>query len=178
MRLQLKIIVGSLLLLFIIVETLNHTLTKNISISEPIGYYLKLRIFGTIKRGNKYLICVTDVKYIAVLKQLGLPDIPNQCTHNSPYLIKQVAGVPGDAIEITKPGVLINNQLQLNSEGFTSAHNINLYPLPVGYKTILHKNEYFMLGITPHSVDSRYFGVVNRNQFYKQTILIFKESIP
>lgn len=178
MRLQLKIIIGSLLLLFIIVETLNYTLTKNISISEPIGYYLKLPIIGTIKRGNKYLICIADIKYIVVLKQLGLPDIPNQCPYNSPYLIKQVAGVPGDAIEITKSGVLINNQLQPYSQGFTYAHGVSLYPLPVGYKTILRKNEYFMLGITPHSIDSRYFGIINRNQFYKQTILIFKESVP
>lgn len=177
MRPQLKIIVGSLLLLFVIVETLNHTLTKNISISEPIGYYFKLPIVGTIKRGNKYLICVTGTKYINALKQLGLPNMLNQCPHNSPYLIKQVAGIPGDVIEITVSGVLINNQLQPNSQAFTSAHGIKLYPLPVGHKTILRRNEYFMLGITPHSVDSRYFGVVNRNQFYKQTILIFKESI-
>ena len=178
MRLQLKITVSSLLLLLAIVEILNHTLTKNISISEPIGYYLKLPIVGTIKRGNKYLICIADIKYVAILKQLGLPGISNQCLYNSPYLIKQVAGIPGDAIEIIKSGVLINNQLQPNSQAFTSAHGIEIYPLPVGYKTILRKNEYFMLGITPHSVDSRYFGIINRNQLYKQTILIFKESIP
>jgi signal peptidase I len=178
MRPQLKIIAGSLLLLFVIVETLNHTLTKNISISEPIGYYLKLPIIGTIKHGNKYLICISDIKYIVVLKQLGLPNSSNQCPYNSPYLIKQVAGVPGDIVEVTQPGILINNQLQLNSQSFTSAHDVNLYPLPVGYKIILRKNEYFMLGNTPHSVDSRYFGVINRNQFYKQPILIFKESIP
>lgn len=178
MRLQLKIIVSSLLLLLAVVETLSHTLTKNISISEPIGYYLKLPIISTIKRDNKYLICIADIKYIAILKQLGLPSIPNQCPYNSPYLIKQVAGVPGDVIKVTPSGVFINNQLQINSQSFTSAHGINLYPLPVGYKTILRKNEYFMLGVTPHSVDSRYFGIVNRNQFYKHAILIFKESIP
>lgn len=178
MRLQLKIIIGSLLLLFVIVETLNHTLTKNISISEPVGYYLKLPIISTIERGNKYLICITDFKYITVLKQLGLPDVLNQCPHNSPYLIKQVAGVPGDVIKVTPSGVFINNQLQPYSQSFTLAHGIGLYPLPVGYKTILRNNEYFVLGITPHSVDSRYFGIVNRKQFYKQAILIFKESIP
>ena len=179
-HLQLKIIkitLGFLLLLFLLVEILNNTLTKNISISEPIGYYLKLPIVGTIKRGDKYLICITDIKYIKVLKQLGLPSMSNRCPYSSPYLIKQVAGVPGDAIEIVESGVLINHQLQPNSFSFNSSHGVNLYPLPVGYKTILGSNDYFVLGVTPHSVDSRYFGIVKRDQFYKQTFLIFRENI-
>ena len=174
--LRFKIIGSSLFLLFVIVKVLNNTVTKNISISEPIGYYVKLPISGKIKRGNKYLICVTSLKYIQMLKHLGLPYIRNQCPYNSPYLIKQVAGMPYDLIRITRSGVLINNKLQQNSFGFSSAHGTKLYPLPIGYRTILGKDEYFMLGITPHSVDSRYFGIVNRNQFYKQTLLIFKEN--
>lgn len=176
MRLQLKIIVGSLLLLFLIIKTLNYTLTKNISISEPTGYYLKLPIFSKIQRGNRYLICINNIRYSTIMKHFGLPGVHNQCKNNLPYLIKQVAGIPNDVIEVTKDGILINNQLQPNSQSFTSAHDIKLYPLPIGYKTTLRQNEYFMLGITPHSIDSRYFGIVNKNQFYKQAILISKES--
>lgn len=176
MLLRLKIIVGSLSLLFVIVYVLNNTVTKNISISEPIGYYLKLPIVGNVQRGDKYLICVTDMKYIQMLKHLGLPNTANQCPHNSPYLIKQVAGMPYDFIRITQDGVLINNTLQPNSFAFSSTHGVKLYPLPVGYTIILPKDEYFMLGITPHSVDSRYFGIVNRDQLYKQAFLIFKEN--
>lgn len=176
MMLRFKIIGSSLFLLFVIVEILNNTVTKNISISEPIGYYIKSPISGKIQRGDKYLICVTSFKYIRVLKQLGLPNALNQCSYNSPYLIKQVAGMPYDMIRITRAGVLINNKLQPNSFSFSSAHGIKLSPLPIGYRTILGKNEYFMLGITPHSVDSRYFGIVNRNQFYKQALLFFKEN--
>ncbi len=171
-----KVAIGSLLLLLVIVVVLNSSLTKNISISEPVGYYLKLPIIGEIKIGDKYLICLNDHKYIGILKQLGLPSAENQCKYNSPYLIKQVAGIPGDIVEITMHGITINNKLQLNSTSFTQAYGVNLYPLPVGYKFILKNDEYFMLGITPHSVDSRYFGVVKRDQFYNQTVLIFRES--
>lgn len=173
---SLKIIIISLFMLFVIVEGLNHTLTKNISISEPVGYYLKLPIIGNIQRGNHYLVCVTDIKYTNVLKQLGLPNVSNQCANSSPYLIKQVVGIPGDTIEITLNGVLINKHLQANSFSFSSARNIKLSPIPIGYRAILTSNQYFVLGTTTHSVDSRYFGIVSRKQFYKQAILIFKEN--
>ena len=172
MRLILKLFITALLLLlllFLLIVVLNNSLTKNISISEPIGYYVELPIVGAIKRGNKYLICMVNFKYITILKKLGLPSIANQCPDNSPYLIKQVAGVPGDVIEIVESGVLINHQLQANSYAFTLAHGVKIYPLPIGYKAILRGGEYFVLGITPHSVDSRYFGIVRRNQIYKQT---------
>ncbi len=171
-----KVVIGSLLLLLVIVVVLNSSLTKNISISEPIGYYLKLPIIGEIKRGNKYLICLNDRKYVSILKQLGLPSTESQCKYNSPYLIKQVAGIPGDIVEITMRGITINNKLQPNSMSFIQAYRISLYPLPIGDKFVLKHDEYFMLGITPHSVDSRYFGVIKQDQFYKQTILIFRES--
>lgn len=176
MWLKIKVIFSSLCLLFIIVWLLDNIITQNISISEPIGYYVKLPISGKIKRGDKYLICITNKQYIGILKNLGLPNTPNQCQSNAPYLIKQVAGIPNDIVKITKDGVLINNKLQPNSFSFKSAHGISLNPIPIGYKTILGKDEYFLLGITPHSVDSRYFGIVKKAQIYKHVILIFKGS--
>lgn len=167
------LITTALVTLFVVVVALDDTLTQNISISEPIGYYVKLPRPNKIQRGQKYLICVNNNRYIHILKRLGLPSSSGECAGNLPYLIKQVVGISGDVIEITASGVLINNKLQPNSKSFTFARGINLYPLPIGYKTILHKDEYFVLGITPHSVDSRYFGIVKRNQIYKQVFLIF-----
>lgn len=182
MLLQLKLlktivlILLFLILLFCIVKIINSSITKNISISEPVGYYLKLPMVNKIKRSDKYLICLTNSKYIAILKHLGLPNATNQCPDNSPYLIKQVAGIPYDVIRITKSGVLINGILQPNSIAFKSARGINLFPIPAGYQVVLGHDDYFMLGVTPHSVDSRYFGIIHRNQFYKQTILILKDN--
>lgn len=176
MCLKFKVIFISLCVLFTMVWILDNALTENISISEPLGHYLKLPISGKIRRGNRYLICIPNDNYIGILKRLGLPDTFGQCQFDTPYLIKQVVGIPNDKIEITKYGVLVNNKLQPNSFSFKSARGINLNPLPIGYKTILAKDEYFMLGITPHSVDSRYFGIVKKNQIYKQVILIFKGS--
>lgn len=115
------VVLTFLLILFIIVQLLEAFLSKNISISEPTGYYLTIPILGKIKRNNKYLVCVTNLKYLYILNKLGLPNYntsnnyyynhSNSCLSGFPYLIKQVAGIPGDIVKVTVNGILINNQL-------------------------------------------------------------------
>lgn len=172
-----------LLILFFIVQLLESFLSKNISISEPTGYYLTIPIWGKIKRNHKYLVCINDSKYLVILQKLGLPDNHNSysssndsCISGFPYLIKQVAAIPGDIVKVTVNGILINNKLQPNSQAFIAAKGIKLYPLPLDYQITLRQNEYFILGITAHSIDSRYFGIIKKDQFYKQALLIFKEN--
>lgn len=165
------------LTLVVIVTCLDCLITTNVSISEPLGYYLTLPLSHKIKRNDKYLICINDHKYLSILQRLGLPsNVLDQCKSGSPYLIKQVAGVPGDAVQITQSGVLINNHLQSNSQSFTTARGIPLYPLPVNYQVTLGSNEYFVLGTTLHSVDSRYFGIIKQEQLHKRAILIFTKD--
>ena len=180
MRTTLRIIIvvlSFLSILVVIVTCLNNLISTNISISEPLGYYLTLPIINNIKRNDKYLICVDNPTYLNVLHSLGLPNNSNdQCSSGFPYLIKQVVGIPGDKVQVTTHGILINNHLQPNSKSFTTAHGIALYPLSIGYKITLSSGEYFVLGVTPHSVDSRYFGIIRREQLHKQAILIFRES--
>ena len=171
------VVLSFLSILVVIVTCLNSSITTNISISEPLGYYLTLPIVNNIKRNDKYLICINSPKYLNVLHNLGLPNNANdQCSSGFPYLIKQVVGIPGDTVHVTQNGILINNRLQPNSKSFVTGRGIALYPLPIGYKVILGAGEYFMLGVTPHSVDSRYFGIIRRKQLQKQAILIFRES--
>lgn len=176
------VVLSFLLILFLIIKLLESFISKNVSISEPTGYYFIVPVVENIKRNHKYLICITDHKYLDVLHDLGLPNNlnnhnNNQCISGFPYLIKQVAAIPGDTVKITSSGIVINNELQPNSKSFVKGRGINLYPLPIGYKATLQQNEYFVLGITPHSIDSRYFGIIRKDQFYKQAILIFKENL-
>jgi conjugative transfer signal peptidase TraF len=168
-------VISSLIGLICVVAFYDRFMIKNVSISEPLGYYLKLPV-GTIEPNKRYLICLEDKKYIDVLQKLGLLKSKNQCPTGTVYLMKQVAGMPHDLVQITESGVLINGVLQQNSKGVAKAKGISLYPLPIGYKHILKSNEYFMMGITPTSIDSRYFGVINRNQFYYRAFLFLNNE--
>lgn len=168
-------IIGTCLFAMFGVSYLYNTyITHNISISEPTGYYLKLPI-NKIEHGKRYMICLNDQKYILILKKLGLPSASNECPHNSPYLIKQVAAVPNDTVDITESGILVNGIYQNNSKQFKKARGVNLEPIAIGFHKTLGYDEYFMLGITPNSVDSRYFGIVKREQFIKRTVLLMTE---
>lgn len=91
-----------------------------------------------------------------------------------PYLLKTIKAVAGDTVEVTTKGIIINGELQTNSQQFLEGRGVKLYPLPVGYKHTLTSGEYFVLGNTTHSVDSRYFGLIKKNDIYRRAILIYK----
>ena len=104
---------------------------------------------------------VSNSSYKKVFNELGLQDT-GQCPNGLPYLLKRISAVSGDTVEVIKDGVLINGQLQINSQQFIEGRGILLYPLPIGWKHKLSTDEYFMLGNSTHSVDSRYFGIINK----------------
>lgn len=148
----------------------------NVTISEPTGYYFTYDS-SSIKRGDKVLICVDDIKSIETLHKLKLPYELNRCKLNTPYLIKTISGIPGDQIDVERNGVYINNQLMQNSIALNNYETIKLNPMPFG-KFKLSENEYFMLGNTPHSYDSRYFGIVKFQQIKYKAILLWKRQHP
>jgi len=163
------IIWGLLTLIF------NH-LFFNVSISEPQGYYFVTSI-GQISRGDKVLLCVNDQNSTKIMHQLKLPHEKNACDFETPYLLKSIAGIPGDKIKITTYGVFINGYLAPNSIALNFFENIALNPLPFG-EFILGQDEYFMLGRTPHSYDSRYFGKVKKTQIIYKAYFLWKKTKP
>lgn len=162
-----------LLFLFLLLKGVENLIYKNPSISEPIGYYFAVPGVK-IHTGDLVMTCVTDNSYKHVFNELGLKDVVGQCSNGLPYLIKRVVASTGDRVEITKAGVLINGTLYLNSKQFTEGRGVKLYPLPIGYSHVLGEDEYFMLGKSPHSVDSRYFGIIKKNDIYRKAILIYE----
>lgn len=168
-----KIITISLLLLFGLVQICENIIYRNISISEPLGYYLALPKLP-IRKGDLVLMCLTNKKYKHVFNELGLKDISGQCTTGMPYLIKQVVAIKGDRVEVSSIGILINGKHCLNSKQFLEGRGVKLYPLPIGYSHVLTDDEYFMLGQSPNSMDSRYFGIVKQDDIYRRAILIYE----
>jgi type IV secretory pathway protease TraF len=76
-------------------------------------------------------------------------------------------------VQVTESGLLINGVYQKNSTQFAEADGVKLYPLPVGWKYTLKQGDYFLMGQSLHSIDSRYFGVVNKSLIYRRVILIW-----
>lgn len=147
----------------------------NPTVSEPQGYYFIYKS-STIKRGDQVLFCVDDATSINIMHQLKLP-YEETCKLHTPYLLKTIVAVPGDTITINKFGVYINNNLRPNSISFKSYHNLKLNPLS-DRKLKLKNHEYFVLGQTLTSYDSRYFGIIKAHQIKFRAILLWPRPKP
>ena len=84
----------------------------------------------------------------------------NYLPQTTTKLLKRVAGIPKDKIEIKDKKLFINDRFvkevkERDTKGF---------PLPKIENTILGENEYFLLGDEINSFDSAYFGAVKREQ--------------
>jgi conjugative transfer signal peptidase TraF len=139
------------------VKLLPNYIIRNNTSSEPTGlYFVKTPV--DIEVGKRYTI---KIPVLELSKKLGLE--PNVKT-----FLKTVVAKAGDVIQVTNDGVLVNGKLLPNSKGVQSVRGIELHPLPIGYKHRLKQNEYFMLGQTARSFDSRYFGVIKRKDILKE----------
>ena len=110
----------------------------------------------------------TQSSHLGVLHQLGLP-------YTNPYLLKQIVAVAGDEVSVTPNGVYVNNTLYANSKAqqYNMFHGVRINLLPMSYgKFRLADDEYFMLGKTANSYDSRYFGVIRQQQIYRRAVFI------
>lgn len=170
----LKLIVIGFSLIFMLSKTLRNIIYKNISISEPLGYYLALPLVP-YTTNDLVLTCLSNNSYKHVFNELGLKD-NNACPNGMPYLLKTIKAVAGDTVEVIGNGVVINGRLQINSQQFIEGRGVKLYPLPVGYKHTLVMGEYFVLGESSHSIDSRYFGIIKEKDIYRRAILIYRTS--
>ncbi|MFN8770816.1 MAG: signal peptidase I [Neisseriaceae bacterium] len=145
-----------------IVAFLKHYfMVYNSTPSERIGYYLTIPT-NNIEYGNIYTITISD-HYMKIIKSLGF---------HADSLLKRIVGIPGDKIMITESGVLLNNRLLPKSKAKKIVRGVFLEPVAIGFKYRLQKDEYWVMGEVSNSYDSRYFGVVRRNQILKKAIFL------
>lgn len=160
------IILGLFLMFYAFVTSIYN----NVSKSEPVGYYFAYPWYQ-YKVNDLVLVCINDKKYLQVLRRLNLPYVSDECENKVPYLLKRIVAVGGDSVKIIDAGVEINNKLYPNSKGILKHKDVNL--LPQAFNMIkLKKNQFFLLGETPTSYDSRYFGVVTESQIYKKVLFL------
>ena len=163
-RLPVVIAILSLVTLFGFLS-ISKYIAYNITISEPIGWYW-LNQADKVAVGKLYTIKLDD-RYMQLLRRLGY-------SSDSVTLLKRVVAEAGDKVEVTADGVVVNAKLLPNSKAVAVFKGVLLNPLPIGFKYKLKNNEYFMLGETPHSFDSRYFGVIQQTAIINNAQLIVK----
>ncbi|MBY0379170.1 MAG: signal peptidase I, partial [Burkholderiales bacterium] len=87
-------------------------------------------------------------------------------------LIKKIVAINGDIVKIEASGIWVNDELLPNSKAIYTHNGIKLSPQQLQILR-LKANEYFMLGKTNTSYDSRYFGIVKAKQIAKKAILMY-----
>lgn len=142
----------------------------NPTISLMRGYYFTYPAL-TYTIGDIVLFCVNDVQQAANMHSLGLPYTDDQCNYRTPYLMKQIVAASGDWVQINESGVAINGYLYPKSKVVFKHGGVQI-KLPQYTKFKLQFGQYFVLGVSSHSYDSRYFGVVDVLQIYRKAFLV------
>jgi conjugative transfer signal peptidase TraF len=113
-----------------------------------------------------------DIVYIKVPKNANDPLYTRGYLEKRiKYLIKEVQGLSGDVITIDNSNLFLNNQFlggikKCDSEG---------KPLVSFLKThIIPPHKFLLLGITPDSYDSRYFGLIDQTKLLKKCKLLIR----
>lgn len=151
--------------------------TYNVTNSLRKGIYFK-KFFPEYKKNNLVLFEL-DKKYLKYLE-----NFPNKNKLKKIYLIKRIVGVCGDKIENRNGGIFINGEKKgeiFKIKGLNENKNKNKNKnINKSIKTeesyVLKKDEFFVMGDTPTSFDSRYFGVLKKKDFKFEMKLLIDEK--
>lgn len=164
------LLINLIILLALII--LDKHIYYNPSRSEPIGYYLTYPNINSYRIGDRVLICLDNKSVMTILHKLGLPYQSGVCNYDAPFLLKTIVAAAMDHVEINNSGIYVNSRLMTHNVGYKTYKDTKLNPI-LALDVRLGKGEYFLLGSTPTSFDSRYFGVIKQNQIhYKAKLLI------
>ncbi|QIR16323.1 signal peptidase I [Shewanella aestuarii] len=75
--------------------------------------------------------------------------------------IKKLVGMPGDTIKVTKSSVFVND-IEYKNDMNTLLMKLNMDAASVEREMVLDDDEYFVVGETYLSYDSRFWGVISQ----------------
>jgi conjugative transfer signal peptidase TraF len=130
-----------------------HRLIVNRTHSLPVGLY-----YWTDSPIKKESIVLFKPDQTTPLERLG---IERGYEARELPLLKRVVALEGDVVSVSSSGVSINGRLLPNSAPLSHDEAGRLLAMAqVGHFT-LGANQAFLMGVTPTSWDSRYFGPVS-----------------
>lgn len=160
---------NKILLSIILLLGIGYYSSKNLLINESdsitTGIYRKT-LFNNFSKGN-YVMFLPEDKFQKYIGKISL----NKRNGKKIILLKKIAASEGDEIEVNNFILYINGEEKgklLKLKGLTE--------ISPSYKKILKKDEFFLLGETANSFDSRYFGTVQRKELISQVKLLIKGS--
>jgi conjugative transfer signal peptidase TraF len=133
----------------------------NMTESLPLGFYW--RTFEPIERGSYVIFCPpTDNSAFHLARERHYIEYGN-CSGRFGSLLKRVAGVPGDHIDVDADGVRVNGTLLPNSAPRTADRGGHPLPVIQLHAILPGDNLLLMSDYTPWSFDARYFGPIARS---------------
>ena len=133
----------------------------NVTNSMPVGVYREES--GDIKKENYVLLCKDDYELNRAKNDDYL------CKDGHQPLLKRVVAVKNDVVTVSNEGVYVNYTKLQNSERIVNSwlNEKNLLDYT------LKDKEFLVMGISPYSWDSRYFGIVRRDEFVSKVVPVF-----
>ena len=139
----------------------------NITPSEPVGIYRL--VGGQAERRALVLLKQPHDSMASVLSRYAPVHLP---------LIKRVAAIPGDLVEINTFGMRVNGILWPHSVPLAhDAEGRSLRPYPFGVYRV-HAGELWVLSNHPRGLDSRYFGPVLEPNVISRLVPVLTWSSP
>ncbi|HTJ27574.1 MAG TPA: conjugative transfer signal peptidase TraF [Candidatus Limnocylindria bacterium] len=134
-------------------------LSFNFTDSMPIGIYRLDGVTRPVRAGDVVEVCPPpDAARLAMTRHYLLRNGP--CPYGAIYLLKMVAAVGGDTVDVERNRVLVNGVALANSA--TLALDRQGKPLPHVSRGIYHlgPGQLWLWTPNPRSWDSRYYGPV------------------
>ena len=121
-----------------------------------------------LARNDYIFLCIDDQQIIAEIKHYL---IDGECG-GYVGMLKKIVGVEGDVAQFTTDGIIINGEKIANSTPVTPDKLV--YALaPYAGRMVIAANQYVVVGETATSLDSRYYGPIDRKWITGKAIKLF-----
>ncbi|MGC1586736.1 MAG: conjugative transfer signal peptidase TraF [Rhodomicrobium sp.] len=130
----------------------------NTTSSLPLGLWRVTPLLRPPARGEIVSLCPPPIALFLEAKArfyLG----PGACPGGFEPMLKPVAGLPGDRVEVSERGLSVNGKLLPNSKPLAADPSGRpLIPLAPGSFTVASRQILLVSSFNPQSFDGRYFG--------------------
>lgn len=129
----------------------------NTTDSVPIGFY-RVRQGMPVRRGTLALVCLPEaLEHVALGRgYLG----PGDCPGSAEPVLKPVAAVAGDVVEVSAAGVSVNGVLIVSAALTRDSAGRGVAAVPPGTYAVPEGSLWLLSGHNSRSWDSRYWGPV------------------